>query len=284
MITYAVIPSAGLGTRLLPVTKGTPKEMLPLPIYHNGSVHLYPVIHIIFERLYNIGVRNFCFVISPKKMAIKRYFTPDYTYLEMLREDEKEGEADILERFYRHVERSDISFKIQDEPLGVGDAVLRGAEYVRENSFIINMGDDLLLKGEEDPYKVMTSIFEEREADCVLIIKRVEDPKPYGVVRGKPIEEGLYRVEEIIEKPDKPVSNLAILGIYTLKPIIFSIMDRLKEDEEGWELTDAVQRLIDGGGEVLAYRVDDNVKRIDIGRSDNYIGAYRERIEAEKLY
>jgi|Deesub1362A_J573_1020465.scaffolds.fasta_scaffold00001_73 UTP--glucose-1-phosphate uridylyltransferase len=273
MVTHAIIPAAGLGTRVLPASKAIPKEMFPIPHRFGDRYMLYPMIHLIFDTLYKVGIRNFCFVISPSKEEIKEYFKPDQEFIDNLIDLGKEDEAKALREFYDRVTHCKIGFRVQEEPLGVGDAVLRGKEFVGNNNFMINMGDDLILGDEGNVYREMIDIFISKEVDGVVLVKEVEDPRHYGVVIGKEVKESLYKVEEIIEKPKTPVSNLAILGIYVLKPWIFHVMEEMR-GSGGWELTDAVDEMAKRG-EMLAYKVE-NIRRIDIGRVETYIDLFKD--------
>ena len=117
-----IITAAGLGTRLLSATK----EMLPLfCIGSNGDLSLKPVPQLIFEQLYGVGFREFCFIVGRGKRSIEDHFTPDYSYVELLRRRGKEGLAVEFEEFDRKVESSVIAWVNQPEPKGFGDAVLR---------------------------------------------------------------------------------------------------------------------------------------------------------------
>jgi len=272
MVTHAIIPAAGLGTRVLPASKAIPKEMFPIPHRFGDKYMLYPMIHLIFDALYNVGIRNFCFVISPSKEKIREYFKPDQEFIDNLIDLGKEYEAKVLKEFYSRLSRCKISFRIQEEPLGVGDAVLRGRKFVGDNNFMISMGDDLILGEEGNVYKKLIDIFNSRKADGVVLVKEVDDPRHYGVVIGKKVSGSLYKVEKIIEKPETPVSNLAILGIYVLKPWVFDVMEGMRE-YRGWELTDAVDEMAKKG-EMLAYKAE-NIHRIDIGRVETYIELFK---------
>ena len=273
MVTYAIIPAAGLGTRVLPASKAIPKEMFPIPHRFGDKYMLYPMIHLIFDTLYNVGIRNFCFVISPSKERIMEYFKPDQEFIDTLIDLGKEDEAEVLKEFYNRLSRCKIGFRVQEKPLGVGDAVLRGKEFVGNNSFMISMGDDLILGDGDNVYRELIDIFVSREVDGVVLVKEVEDPRHYGVVIGKKMTDSLYKVEKIIEKPKTPVSHLAILGIYVLKPWIFDVMEGMMGNRE-WELTDAVDEMAKRG-EMLAYKVE-NIRRIDIGRVETYIDLFKD--------
>ena len=145
-IKKVVITAAGLGTRLLSVTTEMPKEMLPLfCMGSNGDLLLKPVLQLIFEQLYEVGFREFCFIVGRGKRSIEDHFTPDYSYVELLRKRGKEGLAMELEEFYRKVESSVIAWINQPEPRGFGDAVLRAEPFVDNEPFLVHAGDTYVI-------------------------------------------------------------------------------------------------------------------------------------------
>lgn len=281
MIEHAVIPAAGLGTRLLPASKNVPKEMFPLPRNIGGRIILYPTLQIIYEKLFKLGIRNFCFVVNQEKRDIRKYFKPDYPYINMLKKIGREKEASEFLRFYRELEKSDIKFVSQEKPLGVGDAVLRCKRYVGKHNFLLNMGDDFILNSKNNSYRDLIDTFFNENADACVFIMHIENPKHYGVIKGEPINSKIYKIKKIIEKPNKLESNLAIVGTYVFKPIIFNIMKNIREKFKSWELTDAVQELINKDGCVLGYLLDYRSRRIDIGRPSTYIDAFTELLRKE---
>jgi UDP-glucose pyrophosphorylase (EC 2.7.7.9) len=130
----AVITAAGLGTRLLSETKELPKEMLPIFQRVNGELALKPLLQVIFEQLYDVGIRDFCFVIGRGKRSIEDHFTPDWDFLEYLLKAGKELAAKSIEIFYKKVEDSNISWVNQPQPRGFGDAVLRAEKFVANDN------------------------------------------------------------------------------------------------------------------------------------------------------
>ena len=144
-VEKVVVTAAGLGTRLLPITKEIPKEMLPLPIKEGGEVVFKPMLQAIFEQLYEFGFRNFCFVVGRGKRTVEDYFTPDYEFLRYLRSKGKEKSAKLLEDFYEKISTSSVVFVNQPEPLGFGDAVYRAKPFVGSDSFLLHAGDDLVV-------------------------------------------------------------------------------------------------------------------------------------------
>jgi UTP--glucose-1-phosphate uridylyltransferase len=132
MIKKAVIPAAGLGIRLLPATKEQPKEMLPILVENaNGRLHLKPFLQIVFEQLYDSGLREVCFVVGRGKRSIEDHFTIDKNFMEYLKIRTKNEHLDSLAGFYEKVGNSTIAFASQPQPLGLGDAVYR-AKFFQE--------------------------------------------------------------------------------------------------------------------------------------------------------
>ncbi len=269
--TTAVIPVAGLGTRMLPLTKALPKEMLPLPVEYKGKTVLIPLLHLIMVRLYQAGIKRYIVVLSKDKESIKNYLTPDYEYVKYLREIENKCfEADLLENYYKLLDEIDITYVYQTKPMGFGDAVYQSREYI-EGDFIIHPGDDFIIDTGDENYIVRLSKTRERYgADIALYIEEVEDPRHYGVINGRQIDEDVYIVEDLIEKPDKPPSNLAITAIYLTKRDILDEMEKLKSSGDKWELVDAVKNLLIKGYKIIAIKIDD-IYRIDVGRPLEYI-------------
>jgi UTP--glucose-1-phosphate uridylyltransferase len=274
MISYAVIPAAGLATRVAPAGKAIPKELFPIPHRVGGRVFLYPVIHAIFDSLYEVGIRNFCIVISPRKRILVEYFTPDMDYVKFLENGGKVDEAKILKRFYDRLEDCNIEFAIQDRPKGVGDAIYRAWHYVSDNDFIINMGDMLLIWQKENPYKKLIEVFYEYKADAAILVKYVDEPRHYGVIIGDKIDNNIFNIKKIIEKPTEKISNLAVLGVYCVKPYLFRVMEEMNKVGP-WELPDSVQRLAEIGKRVVAYRVGDEVGKYDVGRVETYLDIFK---------
>ena len=279
-IKTALLPVAGFGTRLLPASKEIPKEMFPVLTYYHGEIRPIPVIQVIYEILYDAGVREFYFVISRGKEHIARYFTPHMEFVDMLRNRlGKDREAEMLEVFYKKLFDTKITFIYQHIQKGFGDAVLHAKNHIT-NSFVLNAGDDLILMPSENPIKYLIDIFEEYDADIALYIEEVNNPRHYGVVDGKEVSDKVYEIKKIIEKPIHPPTNLAVVAIYIFKPLIFTALEEVSR-YEGWELVDAVQYMIDKGYKVIGVKLD-NAKRLDTGRPEKYYQTLTE-LYKEKL-
>lgn len=266
-----VIPAAGLGTRLLPATKEQPKEMLPVfTRASSGQACLKPLLQLVFEQLHDLGFREFYFIIGREKRAIEDHFTPDANYIEMLKRREKNELADELGNFYRKIENSTIVWVNQPEPRGFGDAVLRAATFAGDESVFVHAGDTYIISDRNRHIKNLIKTHEELGTDAALVLQEVRDPRQYGVAEvGR--AEGVYRVKKVVEKPERPRSNLALMPIYIFRPVIFKA---LKETPPGKgdeiQLTDGIQKLIDWGLKVYAIKLSPKDIRLDIGTIETY--------------
>jgi len=273
-VNKAIITAAGLGTRLLPITKEMPKEMLPLfDTFSEKSISLKPVVQIIFELLYTTGFRDFCFVVGRGKRILEDYFTPDFNFIELLRKKHIVNRARELLSFYQMVKDSRIFFVNQPEPIGFGDAVLRAETFIGTDSFLLHTGDNIIL-GEKGGYvNRLLKTFNDYQADAVILAEEIEFPRSYGVIVSKTLDtrSSILKVLDIVEKPAKPPSNIAVVAVYVFKPKIFEYIKRVKLDERGEiQLTDAIKMLIDDGGDVYAIKLKTNEKRLDIGTTRSY--------------
>jgi len=279
-IKTALLPVAGFGTRLLPASKEIPKEMFPVLTYYHGEIRPIPVIQLIYEILYDAGIREFYFIISRGKEHIARYFTPHMEFVDMLRNRlGKDKEADMLEIFYKKLLDTKITFIYQHVQRGFGDAVLHAKNHISD-TFVLNAGDDLILMPDKNPIEYLMNIFQKFDADVTLFIEEVDDPRHYGVVDGEYLSENVLQIRRIIEKPIHPPTNLAVVAVYIFKPMIFHALEEVSKFE-GWELVDAVQYLIDQGYKILGVKLN-NGKRLDMGRPETYYHTITE-LYKEKL-
>ncbi|MEM3834115.1 sugar phosphate nucleotidyltransferase [Pyrobaculum sp.] len=276
-VRKAVITAAGLGTRLLPATKEMPKEMLPIySVVSNGAIVLKPILHVIFEELFNVGIRQFCFVVGRGKRSIEDYFTPDYNYVDVLERRGKNKEASALREFYKMVDSSVIVFVNQPEPRGFGDAVLKAEACVGDEPFILHAGDTFIFTNGGSYARKILSLFEAGRPKAVLTLKKMPRPtKMYGYAV---VEEESNRliVKRVVEKPDIPPSDLAIMAVYVFDPDIFESIREVGPGVGGEiQLTDAIQRLIDKGGLVEAVILRDDELYFDVGSPETYWDALR---------
>lgn len=270
MIKKAVITAGGLGTRFLPFTKEFPREMLPLFYKEKDEILVKPLLQISFELLYNIGIREFCFIVGRGKRSIEDHFTPDIAYLEFLK-SKNNNAAKHLEKFYSMIENCEIVWKNQPYPIGFGDAVYRAKSFVNSDNFIVWAGDDYIHSPNYSFIKEIIAIFEKFKAKAVLSAERVPNPERFGVIVGNQIDKLLYRVTQIIEKPQKPSSNLTAVGVYVFGPEIFDAIEKISFGvNKEKQLTDAIQLLIENSHDVFAKEMGENEVRIDVGKPDSY--------------
>lgn len=273
MIRKVVVPAAGLGTRLLPITKELPKEMLPLFFKgKGGKVYLKPMLQAIFEQLYDEGFREFGFIVGRGKRAIEDHFTPDYSFVDYLKNKNKPELAREMQEYYNKISDSTMVFINQPKPKGFADAVYQAKVFTQNEPFLMHAGDDLVFSQNNSHLKRLMKIFEQRNADVAFLVEEVEEPQKYGVVIGKEVKPYLFEVENVIEKPKKPVSNLAVIALYIFKPVIYEGIERAKPDERGeMQIADAVQVLLKRQCKVYALKLKPNERRIDIGTPETYL-------------
>ena len=273
MIKKVVIPAAGLGTRLLPVTKEMPKEMLPIFVRKDdGRLCLKPMLQVVFEQLYDAGFREYGFIVGRGKRAIEDHFSPDEGFIEYLRNKNKAELAEELQGFYKKINDSTIVFINQPQPKGFGDAVYQAKIFTQNEPFLLHAGDDIILSKNSDHLKRLMEKFDDYDADVMFLVEEVEDPGKYGVMVGNEIKSGIFKVTEVVEKPKKPPSNLAIIALYIFKPSIYQAIEKVgSKGGVEVELTDAVELLINWGRDVYALKLQRDERRIDIGSPETYL-------------
>lgn len=271
MIRKAVIPAAGLGTRLLSATKEQPKEMLPVFCRNrNGDLSVKPLVQLVFEQLFDVGIKEFCFIVGRGKRAIEDHFTPDFEYVERLNSISKNSQASDLQSFYRKLEESTIIWVNQPQPKGFGHAVLLARPFVGAEEFLVHAGDTYVISNQNSHLTRLVNTHRRLRDDATLLIQEVLDPRPYGIIEGKETAEG-YKVTRVVEKPEKPTTNLAIMPIYVFTPILFRALEVTPPGKGGEiQLTDGIQKLIDWGLNVHAIKLSDDDIRLDIGTPQTY--------------
>jgi UTP--glucose-1-phosphate uridylyltransferase len=270
MIERVVITAAGLGTRLLPMSKELPKEMLPIFVESENGPILKPMLQALFEQLYTFGVRAFSFVVGPGKRAIEDHFTPDYDLLEELCKKGKSRLVIELESFYKKVENSRVFWVNQPQPRGFGDAVLKTEGLVSEDDFMVAAGDTYIISERESHLKRLVETHLDNKADVSFLVMNVPDPENYGIAEIA-AEEKCLRVLSVAEKPAKPKTQTAIMPFYVFKPIVFEALKSLKPGVgREIQLTDAIDKLIESGHQVYATRLREDEVRLDIGTPESY--------------
>jgi UTP--glucose-1-phosphate uridylyltransferase len=264
-----VITAAGKGTRLLPFTKEMPKEMMPIfsSTFTKKKVVL-PLLQYIYEQLYSMGFRDYCFVVGREKRSIEDHFTPHETYLNELSGDYKK----FITKFYQKLENSHLVWVNQNRPLGFGDAVRRAERYVGNEDFIVHAGDVTILSKSKHPIsRLIETAKRNPDAKAILLCKKIKDFKRYGVPTIEKVTNNLFSVREVVEKPDKPKSDFGILPLYYFKADIFSSVKKIKPGKgKEFQLTDGIQNLIKEKHKVLAITLNKNEEEIDVGTVESY--------------
>ena len=267
-MTKVVITAAGKGTRLLPFTKEMPKEMMPIfsKSFSDKKVVL-PLLQYIFEQLYSMNFRDYCFIVGREKRSIEDHFTPHETYLKGLTKDYKK----IISNFYKKLEKSHLVWINQNKPLGFGDAVKRAEKYVGKEDFIVHAGDVTILSSNHPVLRLMEIAKKNPDAKAILLCKKIKDSKRYGVPTVEKLSNNLFNVKEVIEKPDKPKSEFGILPLYYFRSNIFSSLEKIKPGKgKEFQLTDAIQKMIHEKQKVLVITLDKNEKEVDVGTVESY--------------
>ncbi|MGQ9477402.1 MAG: UTP--glucose-1-phosphate uridylyltransferase GalU [Candidatus Bipolaricaulia bacterium] len=234
-VRKAVIPAAGLGTRFLPATKAMPKEMLPLVDK--------PAIQYVVEEAVASGIETILIITGRGKRAIEDHF--DYSP-ELEAYLQERGDHHLAEIIRKIPAMAHIHYLRQKEPKGLGHAVLCAARFVGDEPFAVLLGDDLI---ESDPpcLKQMLDIQERLGGSIVAVREVVEaEVRRYGIIKGQKVDERLYRVEDLVEKPrpSEAPSRLAVIGRYILSPAIFGILSETPPGVGGEvQLTDGLRRL-----------------------------------------
>jgi UTP--glucose-1-phosphate uridylyltransferase len=268
-VTKVIITAAGKGTRLLPFTKEMPKEMMPIfsQTFTKNRVVL-PLLQYIFEQLYSMNFRDYCFVVGREKRSIEDHFTPHETYLKDLTGDYKK----FITNFYKKLENSHLVWINQNRPLGFGDAVKRAERYVGKEDFIVHAGDVTILSRSRHPItRLIDTAKKNPDAKVILLCKKIKDFKKYGVPTVEKISDSLFTVKEVIEKPNRPKSDFGILPLYYFRSDIFSSLKKIKKGKGSeFQLTDAIQNLIKEKQKVLAITLNKNEDEIDVGTVESY--------------
>ncbi len=268
-MTKVVITAAGKGTRLLPFTKEMPKEMMPIfsKSFTDEKV-VMPLLQYIYEQLYSMSFRDFCFVVGREKRSIEDHFTPHETYLRELNGEYKK----FITKFYQKLENSHLVWVNQNKPLGFGDAVKRAERYVGKEDFLVHAGDVTILSNSNHPVKRLIEISKKNpDAKAILLCKKIKDSKRYGVPSVQKFSKNTYTITKVVEKPDNPMSNLGILPLYFFRSDIFTSLKRIKPGKgKEFQLTDAIQDLIKNKQKVLAITLNKNEEEIDVGTVESF--------------
>ena len=278
-IMKCVITAAGRGVRLLPITKEMPKEMMPIftKIYGKNKV-VIPLLQYIFEQLYAVNLRDYCFVVGREKRSIEDHFTPHDAYLKELSGEYKT----LMSKFYDRLQKSHMVWINQNKPHGFGDAVKLTQRYIGGEDFVVHAGDVAILSKLRHPVlRLIDTANKDPTISAVLLCKKVKDAKRYGVPKLRKISNLHYIVEEVEEKPLKPKSNFGLLPMYYFKSDIFDCLGKIKRGiGNEYQLTDAIQKLVEDGKKVVAIPIDSNEIEIDVGTVESY--RYAQEISYKK--
>ncbi|MFY9440981.1 MAG: UTP--glucose-1-phosphate uridylyltransferase GalU [Tepidanaerobacteraceae bacterium] len=261
-IKKAIIPAAGLGTRFLPATKAQPKEMLPIVDK--------PTIQFIVEEAVQSGIEEILIITGRNKRAIEDHFDKSVELELVLKNKGQENLLHLIEDISNMV---DIHYIRQKEPKGLGHAIYCAKAFVGNEPFAVLLGDDIIYNG-KPCLKQMIEVHDEYKT-TILGVQEVpkEDINKYGIVDGKYIENRVYKVKDLVEKPaieDAP-SNMAILGRYIINPTIFKILEHTKPGKGGEiQLTDALKVLAQREA-MYAYNFEG--RRYDVGDKQGFLEA-----------
>ena len=264
MIKQAIIPLAGLGTRLLPLTSVLPKELLPI----NGK----PGLEYILDECIDAGIREFIFIISSKKIMIKKYFYNDIFFKKILKKKKKDKALKIKYLKIKKLKKM-IKFVYQNSPRGTGDAVLKCKKLIKSKYFLMLLPDDLITNS--NCSKSMLKVHS-RYKTSVIASKRVKtnDVSRWGIFKLDKFNKNNFFVRDVIEKPSikSSPSNYAVIGRYILPRKIFNILKYQKPGKNGEiHITDAIRNLIQKREKFIAHVFAG--KYLDCGTMRGYINS-----------
>ena len=267
MIKQAIIPLAGLGTRLLPLTSVFAKELLPI----NGK----PGLEYIIEECIDAGIKEIIFIISKKKMMIKNYFYNDRFYKNLIKKKKDPRIIDEYKKILKY--RKMIKFVYQNKPKGTGDAVLKTKKFIKDNFFLMLLPDDIIIK--KNCSKSMINSHKKYNASIMASMTvNKKTVSRWGIYKlGKRLDKNNYLIKGVVEKPNvkKAPSNKAVIGRYILTKKIFSKLLNMKPGKGGEiHITDAIQSLINNNENFIAHNFLG--KYLDCGTMKGYINSSKE--------
>ena len=265
MIKKCLFPAAGYGTRFLPATKATPKEMLP--------ILTKPLIQYGVEEALEAGIYTMAIVTGRGKRAIEDHFDVSYELEHQIKGGSKEQ---LLDEIRSLISRCTFSYTRQVEMKGLGHAILTGETLIGNEPFAVLLADDLCTGGQEGVLAQMIAVYEKHQCSIVAIEEiPFDQTNKYGIIAGTLVDktQDTYRVSDMVEKPDPQdaPSNLAIIGRYILTPDIFDILRKTKPGKGGEiQITDALLEQAKEG-RVIAYKFKG--RRFDCGGVDGFVEA-----------
>ena len=264
MIKQAIIPLAGLGTRLLPLTSVFAKELLPI----NGK----PGLEYIIQECIDAGIKEIIFIISKKKLMIKKYFYNDKFYKDLIK---KKKDPRIIQEYKKILKyRKMIKFVYQNKPKGTGDAIMKAKKLIKNNFFLLLLPDDLIVKNNcsksiiDIHKKYSSSVIASMNVDKKTVSR-------WGIFKiNKTINKKNFLIEDVIEKPSKQnaPSNKAVIGRYILPKSIFIKIKKLKPGKGNEvHITDAIRLMLAENEKFIAHNF--NGKYLDCGTMNGYINS-----------
>jgi len=258
----AVFPAAGLGTRFLPATKASPKEMICLVDK--------PLIQYVVEEATRAGLDQILIVTGRGKNSIEDHFDVSYELEKTL---EEKGKSDLLAQVREISDLIHVAYVRQKKALGLGHAILQAKDWVGDEPFAVLLGDDLV-HSDVPAIGQMAKIYEDRKRTVIALMEVAhEETRQYGIFSGDWIDDRLLRVKDLVEKPDPKdaPTNFAVIGRYILTPEIFPILEKTAADGRGEiQLTDALRTLA-AREDVYGYRFEG--KRYDAGDKLGFLKA-----------
>jgi UTP--glucose-1-phosphate uridylyltransferase len=261
-VRKAIIPAAGLGTRFLPATKAQPKEMLPIVDK--------PTLQYIIEEAINSGIEEILIITGRNKKSIEDHFDKS---VELELELEAKGKKELLKEVRKISEMANIHYIRQKEPKGLGHAIHCAKSFIGNEPFAVLLGDDIVY-AEKPCLKQMIEVYDEYKT-TILGVQEVpaKDVDKYGIISAMKIEDRVYKVKGLVEKPkvDEAPSNIAILGRYIINPAIFDILEHTAPGKGGEiQLTDALKEL---ANVEAMYAYNFKGKRYDVGDKSGFLKA-----------
>ena len=264
MIKQAIIPLAGLGTRLLPLTSILPKELLPI----NGK----PGLEYILDECINAGIKEIIFIISNKKKIIKKYFYNDKFYKSLIK---KKKDPRIIKEYKKILKyKKKIKFVYQNKPLGTGDAVLKTKKFIKNKFFLMLLPDDLIMK--RNCSKDMIKLHKKYKASIMasMTVKK-NNVNRWGIYSiSKKLNKQNFVISNVIEKPntkEAPSTN-AVIGRYILSKNIFKILKSQTKGKGGEiHITDSIKTMIDNKSLFIGHKFSG--KYLDCGSMNGYINS-----------
>ncbi|MDD4351820.1 MAG: UTP--glucose-1-phosphate uridylyltransferase [Candidatus Gracilibacteria bacterium] len=259
----AVIPVAGLGTRMLPASKACSKELLPIIDR--------PVLHLLVEELYEAGIREVIFVVGKNKKALQNYFKVDPSLEAVL---QSKGQSKVLASLKKLNTKMKFEYVEQKQPLGDGDAVLCAHKFVKDEAFLVIFGDDLIDAAVSCSKQLIAAYKKYRMP--VIALERVprEDISKYGIVGGASFAKRFYKLDCFVEKPlpENAPSDLAIVGKYLITPILLKLLKEMAGQKKGeLRLIDAFHAMAHNKLPVIG--MEFTGQRFDTGNKLGYVKA-----------